>query len=164
MIGLVNTQQRSEAPRNTLGMQRRQIFLPTLHTSWRIKELEMPRKSWKLETFLAMNVKSGWPSGLRRQTQEIYSSLESSEHSGPRMWAWVRIPLLMIFFFKITKNNNNFLIFVKRIYLFPIQMWYYNLTKETTIYMALHVCWPRSSSENYIGILSQRGGTNYIII
>ena len=54
----------------------------------------MPRKSWKLETFLLIDVKSGWPSGLRRQTQEIYSSLESSEHSGPRMWAWVRIPLL----------------------------------------------------------------------
>ena len=36
---------------------------------------------------------SGWPSGLRRQTQELNSS-PISEHSGPRMRAWVRIPLL----------------------------------------------------------------------
>ena len=42
---------------------------------------------------------SGWPSGLRRQTQELYSSLHRSENSGPRMWAWVRIPLLTIPFF-----------------------------------------------------------------
>ena len=38
---------------------------------------------------------SGWPSGLRRQTQAI--SLPEYRHiepSGPRMWAWVRIPLL----------------------------------------------------------------------
>ena len=42
---------------------------------------------------------SGWPSGLRRQTQESDSSLHRSENSGPRMWAWVRIPLLTIPFF-----------------------------------------------------------------
>ena len=36
---------------------------------------------------------SGWPSGLRRQTQDI-SCIHSNEHSGPLMWAWVQIPLL----------------------------------------------------------------------
>ena len=41
---------------------------------------------------------SGWPSGLRRQTQELYSSL-TIERSGPRMRAWVRIPLLTKTFF-----------------------------------------------------------------
>ena len=41
---------------------------------------------------------SGWPSGLRRQTQEQYSSL-TIERSGPRMRAWVRIPLLTKTFF-----------------------------------------------------------------
>ena len=41
---------------------------------------------------------SGWPSGLRRQTQEQYSSL-TIERSGPRMRAWVRIPLLTKSFF-----------------------------------------------------------------
>ena len=69
----------------------------------------MPRKSWKLETFLHIDVKSGWPSGLRRQTQEIYSSLESSEHSGPRMWAWVRIPLLTKPFTTFYTCLNSFL-------------------------------------------------------
>ena len=39
---------------------------------------------------------SGWPSGLRRQTQEL-SCTCMSEHSGPRMWAWVQIPLLTTF-------------------------------------------------------------------
>ena len=39
---------------------------------------------------------SGWPSGLRRQTQGLpCSPIESyNENSGPLMRAWVRIPLL----------------------------------------------------------------------
>ena len=44
---------------------------------------------------------SGWPSGLRRQTQGYIDSLLASvslKHSGPRMWAWVRIPPLTDFF------------------------------------------------------------------
>ena len=41
---------------------------------------------------------SGWPSGLRRQTQGIHPS-HRSEISGPRMRAWVRIPLLTKTFF-----------------------------------------------------------------
>ena len=45
-------------------------------------------------------LKAGWPSGLRRQTQE--SPLETS---GTRMCAWVRIPLLSKFGFK-----NNILV------------------------------------------------------
>ena len=36
---------------------------------------------------------SGWPSGLRRQTQEA-RLFPVMEHSGPQLWAWVRIPLL----------------------------------------------------------------------
>ena len=40
--------------------------------------------------------KSGWPSGLRRQTQGLPSLLMTGiiGNSGPRMRAWVRIPLL----------------------------------------------------------------------
>ena len=38
---------------------------------------------------------SGWPSGLRRQTQDT-SCIYSNEHSGPQMWAWVQIPLLTL--------------------------------------------------------------------
>ena len=49
---------------------------------------------------------SGWPSGLRRQTQELYSSLLRSEHSGPRMRAWVRIPLLTKTFFNSFANHT----------------------------------------------------------
>ncbi len=37
---------------------------------------------------------SGWPSGLRRQTQGTPYSLIVREHSGPRLRAWVQIPLL----------------------------------------------------------------------
>ena len=40
---------------------------------------------------------SGWPSGLRRQTQGEYLTLmigSCIENSGPRMRAWVQIPLL----------------------------------------------------------------------
>ena len=40
---------------------------------------------------------SGWPSGLRRQTQALASLLCIGECSGPRMRAWVRIPLLTHF-------------------------------------------------------------------
>ena len=46
---------------------------------------------------------SGWPSGLRRQTQGFNLALHSVsmvESSGPRMWAWVRIPLLTKYFFE----------------------------------------------------------------
>ena len=37
---------------------------------------------------------SGWPSGLRRQTQAEACLATGIGRSGPRMWAWVRIPLL----------------------------------------------------------------------
>ena len=46
---------------------------------------------------------SGWPSGLRRQTQGIDPSL--TEHSGPRMRAWVRIPLLTKLFSYVYFRN-----------------------------------------------------------
>ena len=45
---------------------------------------------------------SGWPSGLRRQTQgQTLLAYCEFETSGPRMWAWVRIPPLtaILFFF-----------------------------------------------------------------
>ena len=50
--------------------------------------------------------KAGWPSGLRRQTQENFSL----EISGTRMCAWVRIPLLSEIFQalrSISWNKNN---------------------------------------------------------
>ena len=37
---------------------------------------------------------SGWPSFLRRQTQGTYLITADDVCSGPRIWAWVRIPLL----------------------------------------------------------------------
>ena len=45
-----------------------------------------------------LNIKSGWPSGLRRQTQGLLYSPIVREHSGPRKRAWVQIPLLTILF------------------------------------------------------------------
>ena len=60
-------------------------------------------RDW-LEILFDKISKSGWPSGLRRQTQELFSSLLWSEHSGPRMRAWVRIPLLTQTFYLHWKN------------------------------------------------------------
>ena len=52
--------------------------------------------------FVEMTTTSGWPSGLRRQTQGLPYLLiaRAFEISGPLMRAWVRIPLLtkQIFF------------------------------------------------------------------
>ena len=50
--------------------------------------------------------KSGWPNGLRRQTQGVPYPLIEGEHSGPRMRAWVQIPLLTKFF--LNKNVNKY--------------------------------------------------------
>ena len=41
-----------------------------------------------------VSIKAEWPSGLRRQTQELLT-----EYSGTRMCAWVRIPLLSVIIF-----------------------------------------------------------------
>ena len=49
---------------------------------------------------------SGWPSGLRRQTQEILHCISVNECSGLHLEAWVRIPLLTKIFIL---HNNNFL-------------------------------------------------------
>ena len=50
---------------------------------------------------------SGWPSGLRRQTQEQSClSLGLTEYSGPRMWAWVQIPPLTAQFFFLRPDDN----------------------------------------------------------
>ena len=50
---------------------------------------------------------SGWPSGLRRQTQGtcLTPMIRScKENSGPRMRAWVQIPLLTATFFESNPN------------------------------------------------------------
>ena len=47
---------------------------------------------------LLENELSGWPSGLRRQTQGTALHCINVQCSGPRMWAWVQIPLLTYFF------------------------------------------------------------------
>ena len=45
---------------------------------------------------------SGWPSGLRRQTQVLnLPEYRWTGCSGPRMWAWVQIPLLTVIFFPL---------------------------------------------------------------
>lgn len=46
---------------------------------------------------------SGWPSGLRRQTQGYPCSPvgNNQENSGPRMRAWVQIPLLTKLFVRV---------------------------------------------------------------
>ena len=49
-----------------------------------------------LTTQISNCTSSGWPSGLRRQTQD-FPCLRMKEHSGPQMWAWVQIPLLTLF-------------------------------------------------------------------
>ena len=49
---------------------------------------------------------SGWPSGLRRQTQDC-PCIRMNENSGPRMWAWVQIPLLTLFNFPFQKCYEN---------------------------------------------------------
>ena len=64
--------------------------------------------------------KSGWPSGLRRQTQEIYSSLQKSEHSGPRMRAWVRIPLLTKPFYTFSLQSKSKIIGRKNIFIIKV--------------------------------------------
>ena len=56
-----------------------------------------------------MDHKSGWPSGLRRQTQVIELQCNSHcENSGPQMWAWVQIPLLTTFFFIFFSLKKTF--------------------------------------------------------
>ena len=53
--------------------------------------------------------KSGWPSGLRRQTQGIpfLSIAGQLGNSGPLMRAWVRIPLLTKYLFNNQRRNSS---------------------------------------------------------
>ena len=67
---------------------------------------------------------SGWSSGLRRQTQGIDPSL--IEISGPRMRAWVRIPLLTKTFFTYFFSRNVGLILSKQLFQFIIMFMVYN--------------------------------------
>ena len=66
---------------------------------------------------------SGWPSGLRRQTQEL-SCLRTKEHSGPRMWAWVQIPLLtnLLIFVDMRQTLLKFLRLALPSYIFFIPL------------------------------------------
>ena len=59
---------------------------------------------FKPQFFNSKVILSGWPSGLRRQTQGtcLTSMIRScKENSGPRMRAWVQIPLLTATFCKL---------------------------------------------------------------
>ena len=58
---------------------------------------------FKLKFLISKVILSGWPSGLRRQTQGtcLTPMIRSCrENSGPRMRAWVQIPLLTATFWK----------------------------------------------------------------
>ena len=62
---------------------------------------------FKLKFLISKVILSGWPSGLRRQTQGtcLTPMIRSCrENSGPRMRAWVQIPLLTATFFEIYPN------------------------------------------------------------
>ena len=62
---------------------------------------------FKPQFFNSKVILSGWPSGLRRQTQGtcLTPMIRScKENSGPRMRAWVQIPLLTATFFEIYPN------------------------------------------------------------
>ena len=59
---------------------------------------------FKLKFLSSKVILSGWPSGLRRQTQGtcLTPMIRSCrENSGPRMRAWVQIPLLTATFLKL---------------------------------------------------------------
>ena len=62
---------------------------------------------FKPQIFISKVILSGWPSGLRRQTQGtcLTPMIRScKENSGPRMRAWVQIPLLTATFCEIYPN------------------------------------------------------------
>ena len=62
---------------------------------------------FKPQIFIIKVILSGWPSGLRRQTQGtcLTPMIRScKENSGPRMRAWVQIPLLTATFCEIYPN------------------------------------------------------------
>ena len=78
--------------------------------------ISWPDLLWEITVSLIL---SGWPSGLRRQTQAKACLNTGIEPSGPRMWAWVQIPLLTNIFTDITSQpvvlfswNKFMLIFV----------------------------------------------------
>ena len=56
----------------------------------------MSDKNYNLSRTCNLGKMSGWPSGLRRQSQvqNLSCLFRAQGRSGPRMWAWVRIPLL----------------------------------------------------------------------
>ena len=67
--------------------------------------VEIPSSTYfKLKFLISKVILSGWPSGLRRQTQGtcLTPMIRSCrENSGPRMRAWVQIPLLTATFWKL---------------------------------------------------------------
>ena len=58
-------------------------------------------------SFTLIVYQSGWPSGLRRQTQVQTFSPIVSENSGPRLRAWVQIPLLTKFLSDFLNEFNK---------------------------------------------------------
>ena len=64
---------------------------------------------FKLKFLSSKVILSGWPSGLRRQTQGtcLTPMIRSCrENSGPRMRAWVQIPLLTAIFHKFLNRRS----------------------------------------------------------
>ena len=60
-------------------------------TNYVFEPFKMAKQQQTTQTVMYRTIyKAGWPSGLRRQTQENFSL----EISGTRICAWVRIPLL----------------------------------------------------------------------
>ena len=68
-----------------------QKFETICQKNYVFEPFEMAKQQQTNQTVMYSTIyKAGWPSGLRRQTQENFSL----EISGTRMCAWVRIPLL----------------------------------------------------------------------
>ena len=81
-------------PQPAAGAQRKVLLRPNLvdpPTACPVKQSNASgcRRKQAVQEHFPTSV-SGWPSGLRRQTQGVYLPLG---HSGLRMEAWVRIPL-----------------------------------------------------------------------
>lgn len=98
---------------------------------------------------------SGWPSGLRRQTQGVYLPLG---HSGLRMEAWVRIPLLTGAFFATFREHTQ--------EHFPLVLVVLFSVSETAAIFRLHscfgspLCFLRFCSGRETGQVEEGGGLN----
>ena len=96
---------------------------------------------------------SGWPSGLRRQTQGMPCIVSMHKCSGPRMWAWVQIPLLTkFFFFSFVLYYHAVLIFavgITCVHAYPILQLHFNFIYKCVMsYLVLL----RSDRNDYVVI------------